>query len=148
MPKFFFYQFFLFPKYPFFGHNKKNWVKKFLGRKILGQKKIWGQNKCWVRKNFGYQKIVGQKKFWVLKNVWSQIVWVPKILSKKYLVSKMLVRDKFWFSKKFLVLNNFGFWKILGPKKFGSWKFWIPKNSSNIQTKLDSKLNPSVANRT
>ena len=70
--------------------------KKFLIQKNFGSKKIWGTEKCLVPKNFGSQK------FGV----------------KKHLVLKMLVPDKFWFSKK-------SFWlvKILG------FKIWVPKIS-------------------
>ena len=86
--------------------------------KILYNKLGQRQNKTpissafWIQKDFRLKKVLGPK------NLVPKIFWVQK---------KFGVKKNFWVQKKVLVLNNLGFKKILGAKRFWVKKILGPK---------------------
>ena len=79
--------------------------QKLLGHKNLSPKKLVGPGKLLGHKKFWLWKILGHKKSTV-----------------KFLSQKILCQIKFW------ILENFGSWKMLGPKNLSLKKFTIPKD--------------------
>ena len=97
----------------------------YLLPKKFGSQKVFGPEKCWVRKNFVSEKIFDPTIYLLPKKFGSQKLFVQtfflhKTLGPKKFWAKNILGPKQFWSQTILGPENFKFPRILSSKTFGS----------------------------